>query len=757
MAIIRVFLVDIKYTIEEAIVVHLYCRDEAGNLIDLRDYYRPNFYIYPKKDTDLIHLRAKISRLKFDDRNFVTETKLVRKVINCQEDNFVQVFTSRPETVKLVRAAVQEWDAIINCFEDDISLTRRYLLENKLSPYSMFEAEVIEHSEGYFKLVKIITKDISFSEPKVLSVCASYDDETRAISAISCIADKKEFVITWKQSSTSIVQHAHSEEDLLISFKHILQQIRPDIILFEDTDFRLADIIERMRKYHIEPNVNIDGTIPYVSALSNKLRTIGLNEVFLRRIIDNFINFSLVEKSLEHAYSSISGAVNVAAISSNDHEDDQSLNIIHKKSRLNYMLFNSLFANLTELFRLIGLRAADLLNFSLGSVIEWILIKECIDTNQVVLNKTVYDEEKISPKKYHPVIDPVPGIYENICVIDLTPLYPGIIIKNKLSPDTLLCSLGEKEAHKGGILPGILSDIISRIDRIEKALESSKNDSLERRRNILLRICNYFYEYLSSPYSRWYSYEILEQINTNAKEAINLIINEVNIKNSVIFSDYNELYIELKEDERAFMENIKQKFPEAAHVRIKEIYKRGFFLPKMEGGKKGFGFLNDKGRVVTNLIKYTYPSFVKTLLVTTLKAILLNKSKTEVLQLLRSRIQSVKSRNVPARELLLYSKLVRSIIEYNDKTFQYYVIKALSNKGVNVKKGNTISYVIAEGDDAVTKRATLLQDLQNNMYDACYYIEKVIFPAIDDVLPLKGIAKEEILEPKEQAQLDKFL
>jgi hypothetical protein len=53
MPIIRAYVVDIKYAIEDNIVVYLYCRREDKKIIVLRDYYRPNFYVYPKKNQDL--------------------------------------------------------------------------------------------------------------------------------------------------------------------------------------------------------------------------------------------------------------------------------------------------------------------------------------------------------------------------------------------------------------------------------------------------------------------------------------------------------------------------------------------------------------------------------------------------------------------------------------------------------------------------------------------------------------------------------
>lgn len=766
MATLRAYIVDLKYSLEDNLVVQLFCRTDEGKLLVIKDYYRPNFFIYPKKNIDLIQLRAKIARLKFDEKNQVTETKMVRKIINCQEDNFIQVFASRPETIGMIRNTVKEWDSIINYFEDDISLSRRYLLENNLIPFSVFEAEVIEHKDaGYFKLVKFINKDISFAEPYVIAISAAYEEDNagkKAISAISCTSENFDKVITWKRTSqlNNIVQ-VNSEEELIITFKRIIQQQKPDVLLFEDWNFKLSDILERAKKYKISMNINIDNSEPYVSPLNKRIRTVGINEIFIKRIIDNFINFALAEKSLDHAYQTISGIVNVATIVEDDSEENKIINMAHKKSKLNYILFSSLYNNLTELFKLIGLRITDLLNFSLGTIIEWILIKQCISTNHIVLNKQKYEEEnKIHNKKYQPVIDPVPGIYENIAVVDLTPIYPEIIIKNRLSPDTLLCTLSERKGLSEGILPTILGDILSRIERIEVALEKTQNENLQRRRNILSRICSYFYEYLNTPYARWFSYEILEQINTNAKIIINSIIKDTNEKNSIVFSDYNELYVELKEEQIEYIKKLKDKYPEASRIVIKDIYKRGFFLPREETKivRKRFALLNDKGKVISNnIIRYTTPDFIKTSINEIMKSILINKPRTEIIELVRGKIKKLSDREVPSKDLIITTKLTRNLEEYNEKTIQHSIIKKLKEKGIIVKKGGFIKYIISKEEGPVSKRAKLPEELKEKEYDEEYYLERILLPSLEDILPLKGITPEDLTEPKDQAQLDKFI
>ncbi|MCB9359593.1 hypothetical protein H6503_06705 [Candidatus Woesearchaeota archaeon] len=755
MVTIRGYVVDLKYSVEDKIVVNLYCRTPEGKLILIKDYFRPNFFILPKKNVDLTALRAKIARIHFDDKNFITATNLVKKKINCKEEEFIQIYLSRPETMRLVRNEIRNWPEIINFFEDDISLTRRYLLENRIIPFSIFEANVTEE-DGHFKLVNYISKDISFAEPKVMSVSASYEEDNAGQKAISalCCSSEKNVVITWKH-----IEHKHevhlvkSEEELLEYFKQILHREKPDLLLFEDTNFRLRDILERAKKYRITMNICMDNTEPYTSPVNNRIRTLGINEIFLRRIISNFIDMSLADNDLDSSYETISGVVNVASLI--DDEENQEINMIYRKARLNFMLFNSLFNNLTELFKLIGLRAADILNFSLSSVIEWILIKQCMDHNQIVLNRHTYDLTNEKVKRYMPVIDPVPGVYDDVAIIDLTPLYPQLIIKHGISPDTMECSIDGAK----GVLPLILEDISARIDRIELALSKTSNDNLERRRNILTRISNYFYEYLNNHYSRWFSKELLERINTIAKQNINTMIIEINKKNSVTFSDYHELYVELKETEKGLVENLHNKFPESEKICIDEIAKRALFLPRLEtSNKKRFAYYTDTGKVINyNIIKYSYPQFVKDLLNDTMRSILIDKNKSEIIEDVRYSIMQLLKKEIPLKDLVITSKLTRDIGYYHERTIQHHIIKALHGKGRKVSKGNRIGYVVAELDEPVSRRSFLLEDMHNKTYDPDYYLEKILLPVLEDILNLKGISMQEVEAADDQMQLSRFL
>ena len=54
-------------------------------------------------------------------------------------------------------------------------------------------------------------------------------------------------------------------------------------------------------------------------------------------------------------------------------------------------------------------------------------------------------------------------------------------------------------------------------------------------------------------------------------------------------------------------------------------------------------------------------------------------------------------------------------------------------------------------------RSAVAEENINTIYDEDYYKDRVLLPSLEAILPLKSITVEEIVEPKNQAQLDNFI
>lgn len=772
MTTIRAYLVDIKYKIERNITVLLICRDENGKLITIRDYYRPSFLILPHKDVSMISLRAKLSKIKFDDKNFITSTEMVTKKINNSAENLIKVHTSRPETAKYIKDTILKWDDVINIFEDDISLTRKYLIENNITPFSLFEAEVVEHStEQYFKLVNFLNRDLLFSEPETLSVNAVVDDfDKKTILAISCCCNDESLILTNKSISTELdyIVTTTNEEDLLSRFRSFVIRKKPDILIFNDPSFGLKQIMERGIHYNIDMNMNIDGSNPYINKITRRYRTIGINEIFITRILDNF--FSKNKNIDNHSpnknkdkgknvQNDFQKNITIGSLIEEKDINDNLINQTFKKSQLNLMIFNSIYNNLTEIMKFTNLRFADMFNFSINSLIEWILINQSIKKNHIVLNKDADTFVNTEKRNKIEVMDTLPGIYDNIVILDLLSIYPEIIIKNNISPETLKYSQKERIEQEEAILPKTLNIIGDRIERLKKAIENVPNENLERRHDILENLFYGFYSYLTNKRMRWSSEEIISLIITNTKNSITNIINHINEKNSVIYSDFNEMFIQAKEKPEEILKNLKQKIAESRNITIKQISKRGFLLPKLESFnlQKRLAVLNDtKTFTARNLLRQSQPIFVQDCIKATIKMVLTNQSKEKIIKTIQEKIKLLDDGKISKEEISTNITLNRNIASYHKNTIQGNIISRVISIGEEIKKGDKISFIITKGEGAPSKRAKLTYEVEDSEYDPEYYIKKLLIPAIEDILILRGINTEEIVKEGKQEKLDEF-
>ena len=83
--------------------------------------------------------------------------------------------------------------------------------------------------------------------------------------------------------------------------------------------------------------------------------------------------------------------------------------------------------------------------------------------------------------------------------------------------------------------------------------------------------------------------------------------------------------------------------------------------------------------------------------------------------------------------------------------------KKIKAQGHEVKRYERIHYIIIEGDDAISKRARIPGEVKADEYDIFHYLNRIFIPGIEDIIGLKGITAEELLEPEDQSQLNKFI
>lgn len=750
---VRGYLVDLKYVTDEKLYVHLICRNESGQIFTMRDYYRPYFYILARNNISMVELQTKIAKLTINDEKVVTGTEITPKKLNCTQQDLIKVYVKKPEYIAELCNTITSWSMTIAIFEDDLSLTRRYLFDKKIVPFNLFEAEVSEDPTKGTQLIRFLHTNISSTEPSIMAVsCAHLEDEENApLSAISYTTASGTTTISWKHTTSKSTKIVSSEEELLQTFKRVVIDKRPDVILFEQPSFGLKEIIERARKYKIHMNINIDGTEPFINKSSGRIRTIGINEVFISRVINNFVSLSIADKELKDAYTFITNTAHFLSMTE-ESEDEAIMHIIRKKTEINFQAFSSLCTSLFELFNLVGLRIADLLNLSVTSIIEWIIIKRCIQEGHIVPNRP-RNEETNQPQTPN-IMDTVPGLYENIVKLSLLHLYPQIILKHNISPDIISCEQPKSE----GILPLIIEDTSGRIERITTAMTKTSSIHLERRKNILLQIHKGIYKYITSSYSRLHSNELTGLVHSHAREEINCLILQINKTDTVIYGNYEELFISIDGTLPEFKKRLNDNIPDSKNLDLITQYPCGIFLPRDDPQleRKRYALLTADNNIEQyNILKKTYPKYIQEILTQVTTELLNQAPKQKIINKVKEAILEIALHKVTNEKLILQTKLTKRIDDYADNTVQKTLITQAEENGNEIERGNKIHYIIEEGEGPFMNRAT--PKTNSATYDANYYIKFILLPAIKPLLNIANITMQDLQDEKNQVHLDAFM
>ncbi|MDR0306066.1 MAG: DNA polymerase II [Chitinispirillales bacterium] len=207
------------------------------------------------------------------------------------------------------------------------------------------------------------------------------------------------------------------------------------------------------------------------------------------------------------------------------------------------------------------------------------------------------------------VLDPKPGLYENVLVFDFKSLYPSIIMTFMIDPlgfkaadsDRISNPAGTSFSKKQSILPEIIRELM---EARAKAREQ-KNQCLSQAIKILM---NSFYGVLGSTGCRFFSEKIASTITLTGRYILTGSIEHIEKTSGkrVIYGDTDSLFVHLgetsahdaagfgetiaKETSKWLCEHLKENFNAHSSLELQyEIHYRHFFLPSLRGGEHGQG------------------------------------------------------------------------------------------------------------------------------------------------------------------------
>jgi DNA polymerase II len=357
------------------------------------------------------------------------------------------------------------------------------------------------------------------------------------------------------------------------------------------------------------------------------------------------------------------------------------------------------------------------------------------------------------------VMDPKPGIYDDVVVLDFKSLYPTIIQTFKIDPlsrlladqDTIETLNGYKFSGTKHILPEFIDQLME-----QRSLAKKKKDKqLAQAIKILM---NSFYGVMGSYGCRFYHPHLPNAITgtghrllLGSKEYLEQFGYEV------VYGDTDSLFVKLKEDEGAdadyygkkiaadlnqfWSEKISNEYGLKSHLEIEfEKYYRKFILTPARGSEAGAkkryaGLVVEDGSerlefVGMEFVRSDWTRMAKEFQTELYTRIFNNEEADEWI---RSFVARLKKGEFDDK--LVYKKRLRKDVEEYTKNIPQHVKAAR----MLPESGGTVYYVI-------TKRGPIPIELKHNDIDYQHYIDKQLKPIADSVLVLFGESFDSIAQ-----------
>ncbi len=773
------YLLDISYEIvgkEPHIIIWAATRD--GKRILLRDRrFRPYFYAILEDNisTNVKELVARIKALSKPGSPIISIEELTKNFFG-RPVKTLKITTVIPEYVREYREKVSKLSGVKEVVEADIRFSMRYLIDKKLHPCQWHIARVKRISkkpayrvDGEYEIIGDIKAIEDTSTPKDLRIIAfdievysprgSPRPETDPVIIISVYNDKGEL----KQFTA---EDKNDRKTLTEFIKYIIDY-DPDIIVgYNSNKFDWPYLRERAKYLGIkldigrriggEPTPSVYGHISIPGRLNVDLYDFAeeIPEVKVKTL-ENVADYLGVMKKSERTI--------IEWTEMPKYWDNPDLRPIFLKYAAEdvistYGIGEKFLPFAMQLSSITGLPLDQVGAASVGFRLEWYLMRAAYEFNELVPNRV---ERPYETYRGAVVLTPKRGIHENVAVLDFSAMYPSIMIKYNVGPDTYDPYNCSPETHwiapevnhcfrkePPGFFKKVLTTLITLRKRVREEMKKYPPDSYEyrilnERQKALKVLANASYGYMGWVGARWYCRQCAEAVTAWGRQTIMKAIEYAKkLGLDVIYGDTDSLFV--KYDEEKIDKLIKMIEEELGlEIKIDKIYLRVFFT---EAKKRYAGLLKD-GRIDIvgfEAVRGDWTEIAKEVQEKITEILLKEMSIEKAINYVREIVNKINKGEVPLEKLVIWKTLTKNINEYKTEEPHVAAARKLLRRGIKVSVGDKIGYVVMKGSGNISRRVEPYQFADPKNIDTTYYIDRQIIPAAMRILAYFGVTETQL-------------
>jgi len=795
--------VDYENNTEHFSVIRLYLRTKKGLEIFYFPEFRPYFYAIVQNPNEQ---KKAISEQIFGKDAF--SPLKVEEVEKGNAENVLKLVFKNTEQVTIARDEIRNLKGIREVREYDIPFAKRFMIDKGLAP--MNEIELDLEKGNFAKKIKLLN-----AEPDVLKKLKimAFDLETYSpgrfsnpeldeILMVSSSKDgKKGEVYTYKDKKANAIVEKN-EIEMIKRFISDFKNADLDMVVTYNGDmFDFPYLKDRANKLKVKFDVGADGSgvLFQRKGMDNAAKLHGIQHVDafqLIRLLNRFQAINSVKMDLETVYESIFGikkekltaeVINEIWDKGSTKEFKRLVEYNREDSVATYQIAWEFLPLLVEMGRLVKQSVYDVGRVSAGILVESLLMSHSFEKNWLIPNKPMEEEVRkrlMYSYKGGYVKAPLPGLHENIAVLDFRSLYPSIMIAHNISPETLDCKCCSKNPKhlaptknwfcekRKGFLSGVLENLLEKRMAIKAEMKKAKKDSLEykqlhARQHALKIVLNSFYGTTGYARFRWFSAESGRAITAWGRHYIRETMEKAEKAGfKAMYGDTDSTFLLIpegkdKKDVMGFVDQINNELPGAMELEFEGMYKRGIFVTKKEGGaaKKRYAlidFENNLNIVGFEYVRRDWSKIAKETQREVLEAVLKEGDKEKAVKIVKERIKALKEGKVPNEELIVLTQIKKDIKSYAAIGPHIAAAKKAIDRGKQLGVGSVIGYIITKNGKSISDKAELEEYVKKGNYDADYYIDHQVVPAVIKIMRELGYNEDDLIHGGKQHSLSSF-
>jgi len=766
-------LLDIDYvTRNDKVIIRLFYKKKDGREIEEVTDFKPYFYAVPV-DTEKLK-----EELKKFDRILKIEKK--RMVDMKKEIDVLKITVKQPKDVSELRDKIKNLEYCKEVREAAIPFVERYLIDSGLIP--------MENSEEVG--LRIAAFDMEVYNPR-----GEPNPERDPIIMIS-YADNLGLKRVWSYKHENIkldfLEILKDESMIIKKFIDTVNEQKIDIITsYNGDNFDFPYLKDRASRLKINLSLGIDGSVIKLERRGMNLgaRVRGRPHIDMYPICRQVFNLSRYQ--LEDIYLEIFGRkkldIDVGEMAKVwNSEDINGLKKLFEYSLSDAVSTLEIAMTLLPLQYELSRITRDLIYESSrsgsGQRVESLLMRKAHEMNILAPNKPsdrLAEERQRTSYTGAYVVEPIKGIHDNIVLFDFRSLYPSILISYNIDPSTIDCECCPEDNYKTptqhyfckkkkGFIPRILSELVTKRIEIKKKLREEKDPEKRRlldvEQHAIKLLANSAYGYYAFARARWYSKGCAESIAALGREYIHKTIREVeNFGFKVVYGDTDSVYVikpkevdkeKIIDDANSFLKKINEELPEAMELEFEGFYPRGIFITK-----KRYALMDEKGILIVKGLetrRRDWSNIAKETQNKVLNAILHEKNPEKAAEIVKGVVKRIRKGDVALRDLAINTQITKGLGEYVQPGPHILAAKKAMKRGYEFKRGDIVTYVVTKKGVSISDKARIIDFVEEGDYDAEYYINNQVLPAVLRILEALGYSEDELKGFGKQMRLGSF-